>query len=55
MSGGSVGTFAAIGGVVGVALGAITGDWGTWVVAGGAVGVGVGFALDYFRGGDSNE
>ena len=55
MRGGAVGTFAAIGGVVGVAVGAITGDWGTWVVAGGALGVGVGFAMDYFRGDDADS
>lgn len=55
MKAGAVGTFATIGGVIGVAIGAITGDWGTWVIAGGALGTGVGFAMDYFRGGDSSE
>ena len=45
----AVGTFAAIGGALGVVLAFITGDWGVWVPAGGALGVAVGFAMDYFR------
>jgi len=53
--GGAVGTFAAVGGAIGVAIGAITGDWATWAIAGGAAGVGAGFAIDYFRGDSSDQ
>ena len=45
----AIGTFAFIGGALGVVLGLITGEWAVWVPAGGILGVATGFAMDYFR------